>query len=81
MFTRALASLFLLAAVGQTALAGEKPSLTHRASCAVVRYYVAKFSEEAAEAYARSRGATDSDIEAARACLPASIVRAASVQR
>jgi hypothetical protein len=40
-----------------------------RASCTVVRYYVAKYTASAAEAWARSRGATEAEIEAARRCL------------
>jgi hypothetical protein len=40
-----------------------------RMSCSVVRFYVAKYSAPAAESYARSRGATDAQIEAARRCL------------
>jgi hypothetical protein len=40
-----------------------------RMSCGVVRYYVAKYSAFAAESYARSHGATDAQIEAARRCL------------
>ncbi|MDB5638284.1 MAG: hypothetical protein JWP51_3192 [Bradyrhizobium sp.] len=36
---------------------------------AVVRFYVAKFSASAAEMWARSHGATEADIEAARHCL------------
>jgi hypothetical protein len=51
------------------ARAGEHPGLIHRASCAVVRYYVAKYTATAAEMWARSRGATDAEIEAARQCL------------
>jgi hypothetical protein len=49
------------------AFAGE--GLFHRASCSVVRYYVAKYSASAAEAYARSKGASEAEIEAARRCL------------
>jgi hypothetical protein len=49
------------------AFAGE--GIFHRASCSVVRYYVAKYSASAAEAYARSAGATEAEIEAARRCL------------
>jgi hypothetical protein len=41
-------------------------------SCVAVRYYVAKFSEMAAEAWARSHGATDVEIERARSCLTGS---------
>ena len=40
-----------------------------RMSCSVVRFYVAKYSAPAAESYARSHGATDAQIEAARHCL------------
>jgi hypothetical protein len=60
------------------ALAGE--GIIHRASCSVVRYYVAKYSAPAAEAYARSKGASEAEIEAARRCLngaPARTVRTA----
>jgi hypothetical protein len=41
----------------------------HHLSCSVVRFYVAKYSAWAAESYARSHGATDAQIEAARRCL------------
>jgi hypothetical protein len=41
----------------------------HRASCSVVRYYVAKYSAEMAEAWARSKGATEAEIATARHCL------------
>jgi hypothetical protein len=54
--------------------------LIHRASCSVVRFYVAKFSASAAEMWARSHGATDAEIEAARNCLkgaPAGTAQAA----
>jgi hypothetical protein len=60
------------------ASAGE--GIIHRASCSVVRYYVAKFSASAAESYARSKGASEAEIEAARRCLngaPARTVRTA----
>jgi hypothetical protein len=43
--------------------------LGHRASCTIVRFYVAKYSAPAAEAWARSKGATEAEIEAARRCL------------
>jgi len=60
------------------AFAGE--GILHRASCSVVRYYVAKYSAEAAEAYARSKGATEAEIESARRCInwaPARTIRTA----
>ena len=42
-----------------TAGAGEASGHVRRASCTLVRYYVAKYSAPAAEAWARSKGATD----------------------
>jgi hypothetical protein len=62
--------LFVLALVfgfSAPAFAGE--GIIHRASCSVVRYYVAKYSASAAEAYARSKGASEAEIDAARRCL------------
>ncbi|HKS19143.1 MAG TPA: hypothetical protein VJS63_08040 [Bradyrhizobium sp.] len=58
----------------------EPSGLAHRASCAVVRFYVAKYSASAAEMWARSHGASDAEIEAARRCLrgtPAQTAQAA----
>jgi hypothetical protein len=49
--------------------AAERSGLVHRASCTVVRYYVAKYTASAAEAWARSKGATQGEIEAGRHCL------------
>ena len=46
-----------------------KASLIASASCTVVRYYVAKYTVAAAEAWARSKGATEAEIEKARHCL------------
>ena len=40
-----------------------------RVSCTVVRFYVAKYSASAAETWARNKGATDAEVEAARHCL------------
>ena len=45
--------------------AAERSGLVHRASCAVVRFYVAKYSVYAAEMWARSHGATDAEIKTA----------------
>jgi hypothetical protein len=70
--------LFVVAIVfGLTpeAFAGE--GIFHRASCSVVRYYVAKYSASAAEAYARSKGASEAEIEAARRCLNGTPMRTA----
>ena len=49
--------------------ASASEGLLHRASCSVVRYYVAKYSAEMAEAWARSKGASEAEIEAARRCI------------
>jgi hypothetical protein len=70
----------MLMALGGAATAGEKPTLVHRVSCTVVRYYVAKYSEMAAEAWARSHGATDAEIQSARSCLNGSGVRTADLK-
>ena len=63
------------------AMAGEQSGgIFHRASCTVVRYYVSKYSAPAAEAWARSKGASEAEIQAARSCLttaPAATVRTA----
>ena len=63
--------LFIFAIVFGLAPAEASASegLLHRASCSVVRYYVAKYSASMAEAYARSKGASEAEIEAARRCL------------
>ena len=66
--------LFVVAIVlglrsGQRSTASAGEGIFHRASCSVVRYYVAKYSASMAEAYARSKGATEAEIEAARRCL------------
>ncbi|HWC18217.1 MAG TPA: hypothetical protein VG498_14445 [Terriglobales bacterium] len=58
---RAILAFAALIALHQTAAAG--------VSCTVVRFYVAKYSEATAEAWARSHGASDAEIEAARRCL------------
>jgi hypothetical protein len=53
------------------AMADEHPKirLLARASCTVVRYYVAKYTLPAAEQWARNKGATEAEIETARHCL------------
>jgi hypothetical protein len=65
-------------ALGQSAaVAGERPGVLHRMSCTLVRFYVARYSESAAESYARSKGATDAEIESARKCLGGAITQTA----
>ena len=61
------------------AIASEKPSALRRVSCTLVRFYVAKYSESAAETWARSHGATDAEIETARRCLTGSSMRTAGL--
>jgi hypothetical protein len=62
--------LFIIAIVlGLAPVSASAEGILHRASCSVVRYYVAKYSASMAEAYARSKGATEAEIEAARRCL------------
>jgi hypothetical protein len=64
----AIVVVIWLGLVPQAEAAG-RGGLVHRASCSVVRFYVARFSESAAEMWARSHGATDAEIDAARRCL------------
>jgi hypothetical protein len=52
-----------------TASAGEANRPSRRASCHLVRYYVARYGAPAAEAWARSKGATDADIQGAQRCI------------
>jgi hypothetical protein len=49
-------------------------SVLRRVSCSVVRFYVAKYSASAAEAWARSKGASEAEIESARRCLKGSTI-------
>ena len=68
-------------AVPEALAADRQPGVFQRASCTVVRYYVAKYSVSAAEAWARSKGATEAEIDAARSCLKGMPIRTAqSVQ-
>ncbi|WP_298244780.1 hypothetical protein [uncultured Bradyrhizobium sp.] len=70
MLIRGFALSAALFAFAPDAMAGEpQPGVFRRASCTVVRYYVAKYSAAAAETWARSKGATEAEIEAARRCL------------
>ena len=71
MMRRAIPAFATLIALSQTATAGVP-------SCAVVRFYVARYSEAAAETWARSHGASDPEIETARRCLHSANVQTAS---
>ena len=62
-------TLLLLSSATSNALAAGPSGLVHRVSCSMVRYYVSRYSESAAEMWARSHGATDAQIESARRCL------------
>ena len=65
---RAFFIVTVLLGTSQIAEAAEQ-SVLRRVSCSVVRFYVAKYSASAAEAWARSKGATEAEIESARRCL------------
>jgi hypothetical protein len=67
----------MLLASAPAAMAGEQGGVFHRASCTVVRFYVAKYSASAAESWARSKGATEAEIESARRCLKGMPIRTA----
>jgi hypothetical protein len=77
-FVRWIFLAALVLAWAPQALAAEQSGLVRRASCTLVRFYVAKYSAEAAEMWARNHGATEAEIEAARRCIHGSPVQAAS---
>jgi hypothetical protein len=77
---RLIAVLAICLGASSAASAGEQSSLLHRASCSVVRFYVAKYSAAAAEQWARSNGATDAEIETAKHCLTPETTRTAKTQ-
>jgi hypothetical protein len=52
-----------------SAAASEARGAIHRAPCTLIRYYVARYTAAIAEAWARSKGATDTEIQIARACI------------
>jgi hypothetical protein len=80
MITRAFLAFAALIALGQTATAGV-PLFGH-VSCGVVRFYVAKYSQAAAEKWARGHGAGEAEIETARRCLhPANVQTATTAVR
>ena len=64
-----LLSVFAVLFVAMAPVEASAEGILHRASCSVVRYYVAKYSASMAEAWARSKGASEAEIEAARHCL------------
>ena len=66
-----LFAVVLCTGLTSQAVAEEQPKarIFARASCSMVRYYVAKYTVGAAESWARSKGATEAEIENARRCL------------
>jgi len=66
---RAMGTLAACLAMVPPVHADEQTGLLRRMSCSVIRFYIAKYSAPVAEQWARSKGATDADIEAARRCL------------
>ena len=66
--------------LGLSSQASASEGILHRASCSVVRYYVAKYSAEMAEAWARNKGATEAEIQAARRCLESGSSRVRTAQ-
>jgi hypothetical protein len=77
---RLMAVLVIFLGPSSTAFAGEQSGLLHRASCSLVRFYVAKYSAATAEQWARANGATDAEVEAARRCLTPETTRTAKTQ-
>src|ERR1043165_1645268 len=68
--------LALCLGIPSAGVAGESGVL-RRISCPVVRYYVAQYSASAAEQWARGKGASDAEIEAARRYLKPETTRTA----
>jgi hypothetical protein len=91
MLMRALGAVALTIILLSSAFAGsyhrydhhryDHPGIIHRMSCAVVRYYVARYSASTAEMWARSHGASDTDIAAARRCVRGAPAETAQARR
>jgi hypothetical protein len=77
MVLRWVGVLVLCLGVSPSAFAGEQSGFLRRVSCSMVRLYVAKYSAPAAEQWARSKGATEAEIGAARRCLNTGTARTA----
>jgi hypothetical protein len=80
MWSRCMIAAAMFLGIASEASAAEA-NLVHRASCSVVRYYVAKYTAPTAEALARSKGATKAEIEAARRCIKDPPTQTAQVAR
>jgi hypothetical protein len=74
-------AIALVLGLAPNADARDRSGILHRMSCAMVRYYVALYSAAAAEQYARSKGATEAEIDAARRCLSQIPARTAQAGR
>jgi hypothetical protein len=68
MFTRVLGAAALSLAFSSVNSPAHSGAM-QRISCSLVRFYVGKYSAAVAESYARSHGATEAQIDAARRCL------------
>jgi len=77
---RLMAVLAACLGASSAAYGGEPSGTFNRVSCTVVRFYVAKYSAAAAEQWARSNGATDAEVEAARRCINSEATRTAKTQ-
>jgi hypothetical protein len=73
--------LVLMATPMPAAEARDQQGVLRRVSCSVVRFYVARYSASAAEGWARSHGATDAEIEAARRCLTNTSTQTAAMRQ
>ena len=80
MSMRLLSVVAVCLGLSTAASAGEQSGILHRVSCSVVRFYVAKYSVAAAEQWARSNGATDAEVDAAKRCLSSETTRTAKAQ-
>jgi hypothetical protein len=69
MLMRGIGAIALTLSFSSGALAEKHPGVIQRVSCAMVRVYVARYSASTAEMWARSHGATEAQIDAARECL------------
>jgi hypothetical protein len=81
MLLRGIGAVALALSLSPSSEALAERGVVQRMSCAMVRVYVAKYSASAAEMWARSHGATDAQIEAARECLKGTTERTAHAAR
>ncbi|MGJ5180924.1 hypothetical protein ACQR16_23165 [Bradyrhizobium oligotrophicum] len=77
MWRGAIGAAMLMLAMGSELQAAGEPGQANRISCSEVRAYVARYTAEVAEMYARSQGATDAQISRAKRCLTAPSFRRA----